>query len=115
MDLDPVMKIKESTCYCRFEPDMLAFSGCYYGGGDKERRELGKIRKRWKTLRVSEFSIDQIIGQTHIKFNSFCAPYVHVSYKSFAIVMLESCNLNIEIFLMRSSFGNFRKQSHSLS
>ncbi|KAI5660922.1 hypothetical protein M9H77_20245 [Catharanthus roseus] len=36
--------------HLRFEPDMLAFSGCYYGGGDKERRELGKIRKRWKTL-----------------------------------------------------------------
>ena len=37
----------------RFEPDMLAFSGCYYGGGDKEREELGKIRKKWKTLPVS--------------------------------------------------------------
>lgn len=37
----------------RFEPDMLAFSGCYYGGGDKERKELGAIRKRWKTLHVS--------------------------------------------------------------
>lgn len=36
----------------RFEPDMLAFSGCYYGGGDKEKRELGAIRKRWKTLHV---------------------------------------------------------------
>ncbi|TMW83649.1 hypothetical protein EJD97_001091 [Solanum chilense] len=36
--------------HLRFEPDMLAFSGCYYGGGDKERKELGKIRKRWKTL-----------------------------------------------------------------
>lgn len=36
----------------RFEPDMLAFSGCYYGGGDKERIELGAIRKRWKTLHV---------------------------------------------------------------
>ncbi|KAH9310673.1 hypothetical protein KI387_025708, partial [Taxus chinensis] len=36
--------------HLRFEPDMLAFSGCYYGGGDKERRELGAIRKRWKTL-----------------------------------------------------------------
>nr|GEY39583.1 GDP-fucose protein O-fucosyltransferase [Tanacetum cinerariifolium] len=33
-----------------FEPDMLAFSGCYYGGGEKERKELGKIRRRWKTL-----------------------------------------------------------------
>ncbi|PKA60105.1 Uncharacterized protein AXF42_Ash009789 [Apostasia shenzhenica] len=36
--------------HLRFEPDMLAFSGCYYGGGDKERRELGAIRKRWKNL-----------------------------------------------------------------
>ncbi|KAK4390921.1 O-fucosyltransferase 16 [Sesamum angolense] len=36
--------------HLRFEPDMLAFSGCYYGGGDKERKELAKIRRRWKTL-----------------------------------------------------------------
>lgn len=36
----------------RFEPDMLAFSGCYYGGGEKERTELGALRKRWKTLHV---------------------------------------------------------------
>ncbi|KAG8378071.1 hypothetical protein BUALT_Bualt08G0099900 [Buddleja alternifolia] len=39
--------------HLRFEPDMLAFSGCYYGGGDKERRDLGKIRRRWKTLHKS--------------------------------------------------------------
>ncbi|KAG7028396.1 hypothetical protein SDJN02_09577, partial [Cucurbita argyrosperma subsp. argyrosperma] len=36
--------------HLRFEPDMLAFSGCYYGGGEKERHELGEIRKRWATL-----------------------------------------------------------------
>ncbi|KAJ7524809.1 hypothetical protein O6H91_17G023100 [Diphasiastrum complanatum] len=36
--------------HLRFEPDMLAFSGCYYGGGEKEINELGAIRKRWKTL-----------------------------------------------------------------
>lgn len=36
--------------HLRFEPDMLAFSGCYYGGGEKERFELGEIRKRWATL-----------------------------------------------------------------
>ncbi|XP_043715082.1 O-fucosyltransferase 16-like [Telopea speciosissima] len=36
--------------HLRFEPDMLAFSGCYYGGGEKERKELGAIRRRWKTL-----------------------------------------------------------------
>ncbi|KAK9275549.1 hypothetical protein L1049_022816 [Liquidambar formosana] len=36
--------------HLRFEPDMLAFSGCYYGGGEKERYELGEIRKRWVTL-----------------------------------------------------------------
>ncbi|KAJ6840411.1 uncharacterized protein M6B38_309475 [Iris pallida] len=39
--------------HLRFEPDMLAFSGCYYGGGVKEQRELGKIRKRWKTLHIN--------------------------------------------------------------
>ncbi|CAH8353389.1 unnamed protein product [Eruca vesicaria subsp. sativa] len=36
--------------HLRFEPDMLAFSGCYYGGGQKERLELGAMRRRWKTL-----------------------------------------------------------------
>ncbi|KAH6771783.1 O-fucosyltransferase family protein [Perilla frutescens var. hirtella] len=36
--------------HLRFEPDMLAFSWCYYGGGDKERYELSEIRKRWETL-----------------------------------------------------------------
>ncbi|KAG6477868.1 hypothetical protein ZIOFF_061300 [Zingiber officinale] len=36
--------------HLRFEADMLAFSGCYYGGGEKERDELGEIRKRWETL-----------------------------------------------------------------
>ncbi|KAJ7957959.1 O-fucosyltransferase family protein [Quillaja saponaria] len=38
------------TLHLRFEPDMLAFSGCYYGGGKKEMKELGSIRRRWKTL-----------------------------------------------------------------
>ncbi|KAK1378226.1 O-fucosyltransferase family protein [Heracleum sosnowskyi] len=38
------------SVHLRFEPDMLAFSGCYFGGGDKERYELGEIRKRWTTL-----------------------------------------------------------------
>ncbi|CAN1770767.1 O-fucosyltransferase 6 [Linum perenne] len=36
--------------HLRFEPDMLAFSGCDYGGGDKEKAELGEIRLRWKSL-----------------------------------------------------------------
>ncbi|XP_051135432.1 O-fucosyltransferase 6-like isoform X2 [Andrographis paniculata] len=36
--------------HLRFEPDMLAFTGCYYGGGSREIEELGKLRKRWKTL-----------------------------------------------------------------
>ncbi|KAF7017775.1 unnamed protein product [Triticum aestivum] len=39
--------------HLRFEPDMLAFSGCYFGGGEIERRELGAIRKRWDTLHES--------------------------------------------------------------
>lgn len=50
-----VMKIRSMAnrfiaVHLRFEPDMLAFSGCYYGGGEKERYELGEIRKRWTTL-----------------------------------------------------------------
>ncbi|PWA55570.1 hypothetical protein CTI12_AA400040 [Artemisia annua] len=36
--------------HLRYESDMLAFSGCYYGGGEKERVELRQIRRRWKTL-----------------------------------------------------------------
>ncbi|KAL3813970.1 hypothetical protein ACJIZ3_015238 [Penstemon smallii] len=36
--------------HLRFEPDMLAFSGCYYGGGEMEIKELSEIRKRWKNL-----------------------------------------------------------------
>uniref|UniRef100_A0A7N0V025 O-fucosyltransferase family protein n=1 Tax=Kalanchoe fedtschenkoi TaxID=63787 RepID=A0A7N0V025_KALFE len=39
--------------HLRFESDMLAFSGCYYGGGEKEGLELGAIRKRWKSLHAS--------------------------------------------------------------
>ncbi|XP_057516496.1 O-fucosyltransferase 6-like [Amaranthus tricolor] len=39
--------------HLRFEPDMLAFSGCDYGGGEKEREELGTIRRQWKTLHKS--------------------------------------------------------------
>jgi len=53
-----IQRMRERSKYfialhLRFEPDMLAFSGCYYGGGEKERRELGAIRKRWKGLHVS--------------------------------------------------------------
>ncbi|XP_042469771.1 O-fucosyltransferase 6-like isoform X3 [Zingiber officinale] len=50
------MKAKSNhfiALHLRFETDMLAFSGCYYGGGEKERTELGAIRKRWKTLHTS--------------------------------------------------------------
>ncbi|XP_052879026.1 O-fucosyltransferase 29 isoform X2 [Gossypium arboreum] len=44
------MAIRFIAVHLRFEPDMLAFSGCYFGGGDKERYELAEIRKRWETL-----------------------------------------------------------------
>ncbi|KAG2628181.1 O-fucosyltransferase 6-like isoform X2 [Panicum virgatum] len=40
--------------HLRFEPDMLAFSGCYYGGGEKERKELAAIRRRWRTLHIRD-------------------------------------------------------------
>ncbi|KAI3687223.1 hypothetical protein L1987_80917 [Smallanthus sonchifolius] len=42
--------------HLRFEPDFLAFYGCYYGGGEKERNEFGEIRKRWTNL--PEASLD---------------------------------------------------------
>lgn len=45
-----LMSPRYVAIHLRFEPDMLAFSGCYYGGGEKERKELGEIRKRWDTL-----------------------------------------------------------------
>ncbi|XP_047170286.1 protein ROOT HAIR SPECIFIC 17-like [Vigna umbellata] len=50
------MKMKSKhfiALHLRFEPDMLAFSGCYYGGGEKEKKELGEIRKRWKNLHAN--------------------------------------------------------------
>uniref|UniRef100_A0A7N0URW7 O-fucosyltransferase family protein n=1 Tax=Kalanchoe fedtschenkoi TaxID=63787 RepID=A0A7N0URW7_KALFE len=50
------MRVKNNhyiALHLRFEPDMLAFSGCYYGGGEKEIKELGAIRKRWKTLHIT--------------------------------------------------------------
>ncbi|VAH50723.1 unnamed protein product [Triticum turgidum subsp. durum] len=47
-----VMSSRYVAIHLRFEPDMLAFSGCYYGGGEKERKELAEIRKRWDTLPV---------------------------------------------------------------
>ncbi|KAM0844427.1 hypothetical protein ACQ4PT_057066 [Festuca glaucescens] len=46
------MSSRYVAIHLRFEPDMLAFSGCYYGGGEKERKELAEIRKRWDTLPV---------------------------------------------------------------
>ncbi|WZZ82603.1 hypothetical protein YC2023_103175 [Brassica napus] len=52
INLENVLRQSDNGFVCRFEPDMLAFSGCYYGGGDKERRELASIRRRWKTLHV---------------------------------------------------------------
>ncbi|XVF62291.1 hypothetical protein PTKIN_Ptkin08bG0205700 [Pterospermum kingtungense] len=39
--------------HLRFKLDMLSFSGCCCGGGEKERAELGAIRNRWKALHVS--------------------------------------------------------------
>jgi hypothetical protein len=35
---------------CRFEPDMLAFSGCNYGLAPEQEAELVALRARWKNL-----------------------------------------------------------------
>ncbi|CAI5519678.1 unnamed protein product [Closterium sp. Naga37s-1] len=42
--------VKYVALHLRYEPDMLAFTGCDYGGGRKERRLLEGIRKRWPEL-----------------------------------------------------------------
>lgn len=57
----------------RFEPDMLAFSGCYYGGGEVERQELGEIRKRWKSLHVSFHFVRETLTFGMLKSH----PYMH--------------------------------------
>eukprot|EP00850_Spirogloea_muscicola_P000182 SM000001S04584 [mRNA] locus=s1:1060258:1064212:- [translate_table: standard] len=56
-----IRKLKELggpyiALHLRFEADMLAFSGCYYGGGEKEIRDLGRLRKRWPNLRADNKS-----------------------------------------------------------
>ena len=40
--------------HLRFEEDMLAFSGCEYGGGEEERTRFRAIRQRWPNLKVRE-------------------------------------------------------------
>ncbi|KAL0804282.1 hypothetical protein YC2023_075960 [Brassica napus] len=49
INLENVLRQSDNGFTVWFEPDMIAFSGFYYGGGDKERRELAAIRRRWKT------------------------------------------------------------------
>ncbi|KAG6556769.1 hypothetical protein Mapa_001713 [Marchantia paleacea] len=34
--------------HIRFDEELLSSSGCYFGGGDKERRDLRNYRQRWK-------------------------------------------------------------------
>eukprot|EP00271_Cylindrocystis_brebissonii_P001285 TRINITY_DN11597_c0_g1_i1.p1 TRINITY_DN11597_c0_g1~~TRINITY_DN11597_c0_g1_i1.p1 ORF type:complete len:551 (+),score=76.63 TRINITY_DN11597_c0_g1_i1:175-1827(+) len=41
---------KYIAVHLRYEPDMLAFSGCTYGGGQSEERAFQEIRKRWVNL-----------------------------------------------------------------
>ncbi|KFK44171.1 hypothetical protein AALP_AA1G223800 [Arabis alpina] len=47
--------------HLRFEPDMLAFSGCYYG--EKEKNELGSIRRIWKTLHINNREMQRKEGR----------------------------------------------------
>ncbi|GBG64639.1 hypothetical protein CBR_g45693 [Chara braunii] len=38
--------------HLRYEKDMLAFSGCDYGGGSIEHKEMQAVRARWPTLKT---------------------------------------------------------------
>ncbi|KAL9665623.1 hypothetical protein QQ045_021044 [Rhodiola kirilowii] len=58
-----IMSDRFVAVHLRFEPDMLAFSGCYFGGGDKERDELSEIRKRWETLPDTSPEQERIRGK----------------------------------------------------
>ncbi|CAI0407756.1 unnamed protein product [Linum tenue] len=49
--------------HLRFESDMLAFSSCDYGGGDRERAELGSIRLRWKSLHQKNPDKERRLGR----------------------------------------------------
>ncbi|GJP72602.1 hypothetical protein CLOP_g3332 [Closterium sp. NIES-67] len=42
--------VKYVAIHLRYEPDMLAFTGCEYGGGAEERALLASIRQRWVNL-----------------------------------------------------------------
>ncbi|KAJ0883548.1 putative GDP-fucose protein O-fucosyltransferase [Helianthus annuus] len=49
--------------HLRYEADMLAFSGCYFGGGDRERRELEQIRTQWETLPKRDPDTERRVGR----------------------------------------------------
>lgn len=97
-------KIKNSSeylliMYYRFEPDMLAFSGCYYGGGDKERSELGAIRRRWKTLHV------QLLELKFFNF-FFLSFYLRIESLAFNLISKEVC----VVFINYSCAGKQSRQ-----
>ncbi|RLN33948.1 hypothetical protein C2845_PM03G05370 [Panicum miliaceum] len=68
-----------TALHLRFEPDMLAFSGCYYGGGEKERRELAAIRRRWRTLHIRDPEKGRRQGEEEL------APFLKFSSRMAAI------------------------------
>ncbi|CAN0927392.1 O-fucosyltransferase 16 [Linum grandiflorum] len=49
--------------HLRFEPDMLAFSGCDYGGGEREMKDLTAIRKMWKNLHTLDPEMERRHGK----------------------------------------------------
>lgn len=64
---------------------MLAFSGCYYGGGEKERKELGEIRKRWDTLPVRLLKLGEISLQYILQI---LACHRHIFFYPFYFLLL---------------------------
>ncbi|XP_074379132.1 O-fucosyltransferase 6-like isoform X1 [Apium graveolens] len=38
------------------------FASCYYSGGEKEKNVLGKLRRRWKTLHISDPLTPEEVG-----------------------------------------------------
>ncbi|RZR91791.1 hypothetical protein BHM03_00019978 [Ensete ventricosum] len=80
--------------HLRYEPDMLAFSGCYYGGGEKERKELGAIRKRWKTLHSISISFADMFTRRYFGHKRTLRPNAKKLYSLF----LNRANMTWEQF-----------------
>ncbi|KAJ0077158.1 hypothetical protein Patl1_35631 [Pistacia atlantica] len=89
--------------HLRFQSDMLAFSRCYYGGGEKERTELGAIRKRWKGLHVSNLDRNEGMEDAHSRRKRYFGhkPTIRPNAKKLNRLFMDRNNMRWEEFASR--------------